>query len=152
MDEPDGAVCFHVILRVEPTPQLIAVFGAVTVTVGVVVVVALIVKFTSLVSPADPSAAVTLIRACVVVGPETSQLYEPPVAEVFWTDAEIGDHDAPPSRLTSILTDDPLPRLWVQAIDFVELEAHVTALFGAVTEIAALGGGGGGVVPSVAIR
>src|SRR5437899_3207456 len=107
-------------------------FGDVTVTNG-----AAIVKLALLVPLTAPLAVRTRIRADVVAGLVTTQLYEPAVA-AFAIDAAIGLHVAPPSRLTSMSTVLPAPRLCVHAIVCVEPTPQLTFVFGVVTVMTGL--------------
>src|SRR5258705_3699351 len=121
-------LCVHVIVRVEPAPQVTAVFAVVT------VIRLLMVKLTSLMSDAD--AELTRMRACAVDGPLTSQAYvsdAPVVVKV-----PMGVQLAPPSRLTSMFTSCPAPRLCVN-VTFCDVpDCQVTAVLGAVTAIVEL--------------
>ena len=122
---------FQVIDCVLPVVQVTAVFGAVTVIVPLEIV-----KLTSLVSLTVGFAeALTRTRACVVAGPETTQLYVPVVAVAFATFVATEVHVVPPSRLTSMFTVCDVPRLWFQVMDCVLPSDQVTAVFGAVTVI-----------------
>ena len=108
-------------------------FGADTVTNG-----AAIVKLLSLVSLAAPPAALTRKRADVVFGLVTTQAYEPAVPLAFAIEAAIGLQVAPPSRLTSMSTVLPAPRLCVHAIVCVEPTPQLTFVFGVVTVMTGL--------------
>ena len=88
--------CVQVIVRVDPAPHVTAVFGAVTITRGLIVKLTLLVPDTP-----DPPAHVTRIRACAVDGLLTSHEYVPDVAEVVVI-VVIGLQETPPSRLRSM--------------------------------------------------
>ena len=72
------------------------------------------------------------MRACDVVGPLTTQLYEPLLAEVV-VKVVMGANVAPPSRLRSIWTTWPVPRLWLKLRLCVVPTDHLTFVFGDVT-------------------
>jgi hypothetical protein len=93
------------------------------------------VKFTSLVSVTKGfTADETRILACVVGGPLTNQEYVPVVAEVV-VKVVIGLHEEPASRLTSMFTARPTPRLCVNVMFCVVVTPQLTAVFGDVTVI-----------------
>ena len=96
---------------------------------------AAIVKFVSLASLAAPVAALTRIRAAVVAGFVTTHAYEPALALAFVTGEASTLQAVPLSRLTSMLTVLPAPRLWVQAIVCPEPTAQFTPVLGTVTVI-----------------
>jgi hypothetical protein len=126
-------LCFQVMALALPISHSAPLFGAVTVTNGVAIV-----KLLSLASLAAPPAALTRMRADVVVGLVTAQVYEPDVALAFAIDVAIGLHVAPPSRLTSRSTALFAPRLCVHAIVCVEPTPQLTFVFGVVTVMTGL--------------
>src|SRR5207245_8138136 len=87
---------------------------------------------------AAPPAALTRKRADVVVGLVPTHAYEPAVALAFAIEAAIGLHVAPPSRLTSMSTVLPAPRLCVHAIVCVEPTPQLRFVFGVVTVMTGL--------------
>src|SRR5512133_1260966 len=123
---PAPSVWFQVMVRCMPIAQELPLAGAVT------VIVPEIVKLTLLMSLSAPFAdALTRIRACVVAGPVTTQLYAPeplPFGALAATALQV----VPPSRLTSMFTVCAASRLVFQVIDCVLPVAQVTAVFGAV--------------------
>src|SRR5207302_2214378 len=74
----------------------------------------------------------------VVIRLFTTPLDEPVVALTFAIDAAIRLHVAPPSRLTSMSTVLPEPRLCVQSIVWAEPTSQFTLVFGVVTVMAGL--------------
>src|SRR5687768_11415792 len=92
-------------------------------------------KFTLLTSETVPSRTqLTRIRAAVVAGPVTTQVDRLDVSlelcELFGMTI---DHEAPPFRLTSILTVSSVPRLCVQPMVLVDPIAQMTLVFGTAT-------------------
>jgi hypothetical protein len=106
-----------------------AVFGAVTVTRGVIV------KSTSLTSEtAGVLAQLARIRACEVGGPVTNHEYDAlDAAVVVCVVTRL--HVAPPSRLTSKSMDWPRPKLCVARSVWADPARQLTAVLGAVTVI-----------------
>jgi hypothetical protein len=79
---------------------------------------------------------VTRTLARVVAGPVTTQLKVPVVVEVV-ASVVIRLNVVPPSRLTSMFTTCPVPRLWLNVRFREDPIPQVTAVLGDVTVIAA---------------
>src|SRR5687768_6083978 len=124
-------LCVNVMLCTVPARQVTAVLGAVIVSAG-----SAIVNVTSLTSVAGVSSDLTLTTAAVVAGPVTVHENAPVVAVAFSTDAASACQLAPPSRDSSMLTNDDSPRLCVQLMSFAVPMAQVSAVFGVLTESA----------------
>ena len=75
---------------------------------------------------------VTRTLPCVVAGPVTTQAYEPEVVEVV-VKVVIGLYVVPPSRLSSMLTTCPVPRLWLNVRLCEDPIDQLTLVFGDVT-------------------
>ena len=125
---PVPMVCENVMFFDTPACQLVAVFGAVTVIMGFTMV-----KSTSLTSfTVLFSTASTRIRAVGVAGPVTVHGYDPLVADVV-VNVVMRFQLPPPSRLTSMFTCLPTPRLCVKVMFCYAVAFQLTAVFGAVT-------------------
>src|SRR5262249_42357109 len=109
--------------------QVTAVFGAVT------VILSMIVKLTALVEVTVGSACqVSRIRAWVVSGPVTVQGYDP-LAAATRVNGGIGVEVVPPSRLMSMFTTAPTPRLWMKLMLWTSPMRQITAVLGEVIPI-----------------
>src|SRR5262245_7404946 len=121
-------LCVQVMLRVDPAAHVTAVFGAVTVMSDVTL------KFTSLTSCTAPFFVHEMrIRAAVVPGPVTIQVWLPDVLPELARLSAMTDQVAPALRLSWILTFSSVPRLCDQVMLLLDPIVQLTLVFGAVT-------------------